>query len=163
MAWWKKLFGGGDDQERPDYYEEGLDLLAEGKYHEALTSFRLALKEAPGDPVVLQQIAISYTRIGMTDEAAKTYRHVLQKDPSASGAHYGLAFLLLRSGKPREAIPHLEAFLADAPSGPEADEHISHARSTLDRLTGNAPESRQGREPETSPEPSESGSPNELF
>src|SRR5690606_39592491 len=98
MTWWNRIFGGQDDAERVDYYEEGYALLSEGKFHEALTSFRLALKESPGDPVVLQQIAIAYTRIGMTEEAAKTYRHVLSKDPRASGAHYGLAFLLLRAG-----------------------------------------------------------------
>lgn len=139
MAWWKKLFGVDDRSERVDYYDEGLDLLGEGRYHEALTSFRLALKESPGDPLVLQQIAIAYTRIGMTDEAAKTYRHVLQKDPSAAGAHYGLAFLLLRAGRPREAVPHLRDFLDDPPEGPEAGEHVEHARSTLEELTGEAP------------------------
>ena len=79
MSVWKKLFGGDDEGGRVDYYDEGMELLVEGKFHEALTSLRLALKEQPGDPVVLQQIAIAYTRIGMTDEAAKTYRHVLQK------------------------------------------------------------------------------------
>ncbi len=136
MSVLKKLFGGGDDNEAVDYYEEGMELLADGKFHEALTSLRLALKENPGDPVVLQQIAISYTRIGMTDEAAKTYRHVLQKDPNASGAHYGLAFLLIRSGQTKEAIPHLEAFLSNPPDGPSAAEHVSHAHSTLNQLTG---------------------------
>ncbi|HEX9887360.1 MAG TPA: tetratricopeptide repeat protein [Longimicrobiales bacterium] len=135
MTWWNKLFG-GDDRDRPDYYDEGLDLLAEGKYHEALTSFRLALKEAPGDPVILQQIAIAYTRIGMTDEAVKTYRHVLQKYPEAPGAHYGLAFLFLRSGQESGAEEHLRAFLAHAPPDPEAGEHIAHARSALAELTG---------------------------
>jgi Flp pilus assembly protein TadD len=73
MAWWQKLFG-SEEASRVDYYDEGLALLSEGKFHEALTSLRLALKEHPGDPVILQQIAIAYTRIGMTDEAAKTYR-----------------------------------------------------------------------------------------
>jgi len=119
-----------------DYYEEGLALMSEGKFHEALVSFRLALKDAPGDPVVLQQIAIAYTRIGMTDEAAKTYRHVLQRDPSAAGAHYGLAFLLLRSGHEVEAVQHLRAFLDNAPETLEAQQHISHARSTLAQLSG---------------------------
>ncbi len=114
-----------------DYYREGLDLLSEGKYHEALTSFRLALKEAPGDTVVLQQIAIAYTRIGMTEEASKTYRHVLQKDPTAAGAHYGLAYVLLRAGQEEDAVEHLRAFLSHAPDGPEAVEHIAHARATL--------------------------------
>lgn len=133
MAWWKKLFG-DDGAGGVDYYEEGMDLLHDGKFHEALTSFRLALKESPGDPVVLQQIAIAYTRIGMADEAAKTYRHVLQKEPESPGAHYGLAFLLLRSGHEEEAVRHLEAFLQNAPTSPDASEHVAHARSTLAEL-----------------------------
>lgn len=137
MAFWKKLFG-EDDPRRVDYYREGVDLLREGKFHEALTSFRLALKEAPGDTLILQQIAICYTRIGMTEEAAKTYRHVLQKEPGASGAHYGLAFILVRSGRPGEAIPHLEAFLAHAPGGTEVSDHVAHARTTLAQLRGEA-------------------------
>lgn len=137
MTIWKKLFGGGDTG-RVDYYREGVDLLTDGKFHEALTSFRLALKESPGDAVVLQQIAICYTRIGMTEEAAKTYRHVLQKDPSASGAHYGLAFLMLRSGQTEEAAGHLEAFLAAPPNGPDAADHIDHARATLAQIRGDA-------------------------
>jgi len=136
MSVFKKIFGSGQGKQDVDYYEEGMDLLADGKFHEALTSFRLALKDNPGDPVILQQIAIAYTRIGMTDEAAKTYRHVLQKDPKASGAHYGLAFLLIRAGKAREAVPHLKSFLAHPPSGPEAAQHVDHAKSTLAQITG---------------------------
>lgn len=146
MAFWKKLFG-DDDPRRVDYYREGEELLRDGKFHEALTSFRLALKESPGDTVVLQQIAICYTRIGMTDEAAKTYKHVLQKDPGASGAHYGLAFILLRAGQRDEAIRHLEAFLAHEPGDAEAGAFVGHARETLAQLRGEAHDA----EPESSP------------
>jgi len=136
MSVWKKFFGGDNEEGRVDYYDEGMELLTDGKFHEALTSLRLALKEQPGDPVVLQQIAIAYTRIGMTDEAAKTYRHVLQKDPIASGAHYGLAFLMIRSGQMQDAVPHLKAFLATPPTGTGANQHIAHAEATLAQLTG---------------------------
>jgi len=135
MAFWKKLLG-SEPSRQVDYYHEGTELLADGKVHEALTSFRLALKESPGDVVVLQQIAICYTRIGMVDEAAKTYRHVLQKDANAAGAHYGLAFILLRSERPQDSIPHLEAFLANSPKGPESGAHVEHARLTLAQLRG---------------------------
>jgi Flp pilus assembly protein TadD len=145
MAWWNKIFGSSGGSGRVDYYEEGLDLLSEGKYHEALTSFRLALKESPGDTVVLQQIAIAYTRIGMSEEAIKTYRHVLQKEPGAAGAHYGLAYLLLRSGNDDEACTHLRAFLDHAPNGADAGEHIAHARATLVSLEGGGdPEGGEG-------------------
>jgi len=133
MAFWKKILG-TDEGRAVDYYDEGIALLGVDKFHEALTSFRLALKESPGDATVLQQIAICYTRIGMIDEAAKTYRHVLQKNPGAAGAHYGLAFILLRGDHPEHAIPHLEAFLADPPTGGDAGEHVEHARSTLAEL-----------------------------
>lgn len=136
MTFWNRVFGGEGDPNRVDYYAEGHALLSDGKFHEALTSFRLALKESPGDPVVLQQIAIAYTRIGMTEEAAKTYRHVLQKDPTAAGAHYGLAFIHVRAGNDPDAIRHLEAFLASPPSGPDAHQHVRHARATLARLRG---------------------------
>lgn len=147
MAFWNKILG-NDDVQRIDYYKEGLELLEAGKFHEALTSFRLALKESPGDAVVLQQIAICYTRIGMVDEAAKTYRHVLQKDPSSPGAHYGLAFILLRGDDPGESIPHLEAFLANAPDEEEAGAHVEHARWTLSQLRERGHQGHDGPAPD---------------
>ncbi|HSJ14214.1 MAG TPA: tetratricopeptide repeat protein [Longimicrobiales bacterium] len=142
MAFWKKLFG--DENDTVDYYREGLELLKAGKYHEALTSLRLALRDAPGDVAVLQQIAIAYTRIGMTDEAIKTYRLVLEHDPAASGAHYGLAFLLLRAGQREPAEQHLRAFLASPPDDVEAVRHITHAKQTLKDLQPGAPVEGEG-------------------
>jgi tetratricopeptide (TPR) repeat protein len=131
MAFWNKLFG-DDALQRVDYYKEGVELLRDGKFHEALTSFRLALKEAPGDAIVLQQIAICYTRIGMVE--------VLQKDPGAAGAHYGLAFILLRGETPQAAIEHLEGFLAHAPEASDAGQYVDHARTTLAQLRGESHE-----------------------
>jgi tetratricopeptide (TPR) repeat protein len=140
MGIWKKLFG-ADDGDAVDYYREGIDLLNAGKYHEALTSFRLAQRETPRDIAVLQQIAITYTKIGMTDEAIKTYRSVLAQQPRTASAHYGLAFLLLRQGRPDEAERHLDTFLLDPPDTAEAQRHIEHARGTLDELRrGNVPD-----------------------
>ena len=132
MGFWKKLFR--QDTEAVDYYDEGVDLLNAGKYHEALTSLRLALRDTPADAAVLQQIAIVHTRIGMTDEAVRTYRKALAADARASGAHYGLAFLFLHDGRLEEAMLHLRAFLSDPPQGPEAQRHIEHARETLAEL-----------------------------
>src|SRR5690606_1254257 len=106
-------------------------LLREEKYHEALTSFRLALRDKPNDTDVLQQIAVTYTHVGMTDEAVRTYRRVLELRPTASGAHYGLAFLLLQRGSREDGVAHLKAFLEQPPSIPEAQRHVEHARQTL--------------------------------
>ena len=143
MGLWKRIFkGAGPD--RVDYYREGLELLNVGKYHEALTSFRLALRETPGDTAVLQQMAIAYTRIGMTDEAAKTYRNVLDTDPKIVSAHYGLAFLLLNEGQKEGAAAHLRAFLSSPPPGLEAKRHVEHARKTLAELEDDGGSPTQG-------------------
>lgn len=142
MSWWRKLIPGNSDYDsrETDYYGEGTDLLRQEKYHEALTSFRLALREDPSDTDVLQQIAVTYTHIGMTDEAVRTYRRVLDMKPHASGAHYGLAFLLLQRGSVDDGIAHLRAFLAHPPHIAEATRHIEHARAKLAELTGEVDE-----------------------
>jgi Flp pilus assembly protein TadD len=131
MGFWNKLFKQDD---KVDYYREGVDLLQASKYHEAVTSFRLALRDTPNDPAALQQIAIAYTKMGVTDEAVRTYRLVLARDPHSPGAHYGLAFLLLREGRPEDAAKHLRAFLDSPPEGEEAHAHIGHARQALSEL-----------------------------
>jgi Flp pilus assembly protein TadD len=138
MSWWRNLISGrsDDDVQTTDYYQEGTGLLRQEKYHEALTSFRLALRESPNDTDVLQQIAVTYTHIGMTDEAARTYRRVLELKPHTPGAHYGLAFLLLQAGQKDDGVAHLRAFLAHPPRMEDAHRHIAHARATLAELTG---------------------------
>jgi hypothetical protein len=43
---------------------------------------------------------------------------------------------MIREDRDAEAAGHLEAFLASPPHGPEAEQHISHARTTLAELRG---------------------------
>lgn len=146
MSIWDILTGrqGGSD-ENPDYYSEGLELASQERFHEALTSFRLALRESPSDIATLEQMAIVYTRMGVTDEAVKMYQRALEKDPSSAGAHYGIAFLLLNKGCGDEAVAHLESFLETGGHLPGTGRHVEHARQTLDEL-------RSGDEPAESPE-----------
>lgn len=139
MSWWSRLTGGKSSgptrPQRVDYLNEALALERQGDYAAALTSYRLALRDKPDDQKVLQNMAIAYTRTGQLDEAVRCYGRALQLDPSLSGAHYGLAFLLLKKGEPTEARQHLKAFLDKPPGGPEAARWIKHATDTLEELT----------------------------
>ncbi len=137
MSWWSKVLSGRSDIEpaTPNYFREGTELLAQGHFTDALTSFRLALREEPDNVDALQQIAITYTRVGMLEEAVRNYRRAIELDPAACGAHYGLAFLLLQRGEIDEAAAHLRAFLAQPPGGSDAAEHVAHAREVLAELT----------------------------
>lgn len=118
----------------PDYYTEGLQLAQQERFHEALTSFRLALRERPADVATLEQMAVVYTRMGVGDEAIKLYQRALEKDPASAGAHYGIAFLLINKGRGDEAVEHLERFLESGTSLPGTGRHVKHARETLDDL-----------------------------
>ena len=151
MPWWSFLTGASDKEEgRPDYYREGLELAQEERFHEALTSLRLALREHPGDVATLEQMAIVYTRMGMTDEAIKMYQRALEKDPDSAGAHYGIAFLYLNRGRDTEAAVHLDAFLRSGAELPGSEKHASHARETLERLRS---KDTQEAPPEQTPSP----------
>ena len=105
MPWWSFLTASrARDPGKPDYYQEGLDLAGQERFHEALTSLRLALRERPGDVATLEQMAVVYTRMGMTDEAIKMYQRALEKKPRSAGAHYGIAFLYLNRGRVTETM-----------------------------------------------------------
>ena len=141
MSWWSRLTGGKSESDartsrsgRVDYLNEALSLERQGDYDAALTSYRLALRDRPNDQRVLQNMAIAYSKLGQQDEAIRCYRRALELDPSLSGAHYGLAFLLLKRGDSTGAEEHLSAFLAHAPRSAEAERWVTHARVALEQL-----------------------------
>jgi tetratricopeptide (TPR) repeat protein len=149
MSWWSRLLGGSSETaskpKRLDYLGEAMALERTGDYDAALTSYRLALREHPTDTKILQNMAIAFTRTNQPEEAIRSYKRALDADPELSGAHYGLAFLLLKRGDRAGAEKHLDAFLSKPPSGAESQRWIRHAEETLDQLRGEAP--ADGSEP----------------
>lgn len=146
MSFWKRLFGRPREELKPqrlDYLNEALALERQGDYEAALTSYRLALRDHPTDLRALQNMAIAYTKTQRIDEAIRTYRRALEIDQSLAGAHYGIAFLLLKRGERDAAIRHLRAFLGQPPRGPDAERWIQHAERTLRELEGAEPESAE--------------------
>lgn len=141
MSFWDRLFGGRSEsaqhQQRLDYMNEALVLERQGDFDAAVTSYRLALRERPEDLKVLLNLAIALSRIGRIEEAVRAYRKALEIDPVLAGAHYGIAFLLIKRGDPAFAIKHLKAFLAHPPDGPDAARWVAHAQVTLDQLRAN--------------------------
>ena len=138
MSWWSRLLGGNSESDlkpqRLDYLNEALALERQGDYDAALTSYRLALRDQPNDHRVLQNMAIAFTKTGQVEDAVRAYRRALEIKPGLSGAHYGLAFLLIKRGDYAQAAGHLEAFLEQPPTSAEAERWVRHARETLDAI-----------------------------
>jgi tetratricopeptide (TPR) repeat protein len=139
MSWWSRLIGGKTESElrpqRLDYLAEALALERQGDIDAALTSYKLALRDKPDDPKVLQNMAIAFSRLGRLEEAIRCYRQALEFDADLAGAHYGLAFLLIKRGETESAAEHLQRFLARPPRGGEAERWIGHASDTLAALS----------------------------
>jgi tetratricopeptide (TPR) repeat protein len=138
MGFWNRLFGRRPNAavrpQRLDYLNEALALERQGDFDAALTSYRLALRDHPADPRVLQNIAIAFTKTNRYEDAIRHYRRALEIDPDLAGAHYGLAFLLIRRGEIDAATNHLHTFLRRPPRGPEAEKWIEHAQRALSEL-----------------------------
>jgi tetratricopeptide (TPR) repeat protein len=134
------MLGGRSEPEvrpqRLDYLSEAMALERQGDFDAALTSYRLALRDRPNDTKILQNMAIAFTKTNRPEEAIRCYRSALEVAPQLSGAHYGLAFLLLKRGDQTGAEEHLDAFLAAPPGEAEAERWIHHARETLETLRG---------------------------
>ena len=78
-------------------------------------------------------MAIAFTKTGQPDEAIRHYKRALELDDSLGGAHYGVAFLLLKRGDVQQATEHLRAFLARPPKGPDAERWVRHAETRAAR------------------------------
>jgi tetratricopeptide (TPR) repeat protein len=135
MSIWQRMFGKDKSEtvrpQRLDYLNVGLALERQGDYEAALTSYRLALRDNPNDSRILLNMAIAFTKTGQPDEAIRHYKRALELDDTLGGAHYGVAFLLLKRGDTQQAAEHLRAFLARPPKGPDADRWIRHAETAL--------------------------------
>jgi tetratricopeptide (TPR) repeat protein len=135
MSIWRRLTGKTPAEnlrpQRLDYLNEGLALERQGDYEAALTSYRLAFRDNPTDSRILLNMAIAFTKTGQTDEAIRHYKRALELDNSLGGAHYGVAFLLLKRGDTAQAADHLRAFLSRPPKGADADRWVRHAETAL--------------------------------
>jgi Flp pilus assembly protein TadD len=142
VSWWKRILTGDEAAVKPqrlDYLNEGLALERQGDYEGAITSYQLALRDHPTNVKTLQYIAIALSRTGRREEAIRHYRRAIELAPDLAGAHYGLAFLLIKRGDTARAAEHLRTFLAKPPRDPEMARWVDFARETLTQLESDSP------------------------
>ncbi len=60
----------------------GVQMAKRGLWSEALFRFRQAERTQPGNPRVLNNLAVAYEAVGLFDEALETYKAALKADPA---------------------------------------------------------------------------------
>jgi len=90
----------------------------------AISEFELAVKMAPRQPGLHEELADQYWIVGDVDKASAAYREELAIDPDAVSSMYKLGSLLAKSPTPAEGIPLLRSALRLDPSLSDAHYYL---------------------------------------
>jgi tetratricopeptide (TPR) repeat protein len=82
-----------------------------GKYRRAVELYRKGLKFSPKDEMTHQQLALSLMRLGRWDEALKNIDFILSRLPDNVICLNLKGFILLKQGKPRDALIYFKKCL----------------------------------------------------
>jgi Flp pilus assembly protein TadD len=118
-----------DTESAYDLLQRGHALL-EGRHHaQAAIVLERADRLEPRKGSILEALGRAYFNSGQAERARETFTALLDVDPSAHYAHYGLAMSLKRLGRRSEARTHLRLAVALSP-------RTQLYRDALDRLGG---------------------------
>ena len=116
-----------DGESAYDLFRRGEALLAARHHAQAVIVLERASRIEPGRGSIIEALGRACFNSGQFERAAIVFAELLDLDPSAHYAHYGLGQSLKRTGRRREARVHLRVAVALSPS-------TALYRAALDRL-----------------------------
>ena len=122
------LFGAAPLEAAGEQLKFGVDMAKRGLWSEALFRFRQAEQAEPGNPRVLNNLAVAYEAVGLFEEALETYQTALKADPANRELRRNYA----------RFIEFYQAFKPDEEPEEEAQSEVPEA---LERPDGGAGES----------------------
>ena len=87
--------------------DEGVSLLRQGYFDQALVKLEEAHRIAPRNPTIENLLGLTETQLGQLDEADNHYRNSIRLDPSQAAPHRNLGFNLLTQKDYAHADPEL--------------------------------------------------------
>ncbi|MDF0552045.1 tetratricopeptide repeat protein [Kamptonema sp. UHCC 0994] len=85
------------------YFNEGKELLAEGKLEEAIAAFRQSIELNPGISWYHHHLGEALAKMGQLDDAIAAYRRAIELNPDFSWSYHHLADALAQQLQPEEA------------------------------------------------------------
>jgi predicted Zn-dependent protease len=113
------------------WYQRGLELLGRGSPAAAAQLLERAAEAEPGSRSVLEALGRAQFDTRRYDEAAATFRRIVEASPSDDYAQFGLGLALARGGNPRAAAEHLALAAAMRPELRHYTEALQGVRATL--------------------------------
>jgi tetratricopeptide (TPR) repeat protein len=98
---------------------------------DAIAQFELAVKMAPRQPGLHEELADQFWIVGQLDKAAEAYREELLIDPHAESSKYKLGSLLVLNQDPAEGVKLLRVVLQDDPTLSDAHYYLGRGLMSL--------------------------------
>ncbi len=133
-------------QPLPRQVQQGLTLVQQGRYTQAIPILERALQSNPTQLETLIGLATSYRRLGRNREATDMYERILQQDPNNLIGLQGMALVggFVPERRP-QALAALNTLLARDPDGPDSLE-LRYQRALVLTYSGRHQESLQDLE-----------------
>ena len=104
--------------------DEGVRLIREGHFDQALPRLEEAHRLAPRDATIENLLGITETQLNHPDKAASHYRNAIRLDPSQAAPHRNLGFNLLTAKQYGAAEPELREASRLNPNDPFAHYYL---------------------------------------
>jgi tetratricopeptide (TPR) repeat protein len=101
---------------QPAPLDEGVRLIREGRFAEALVKLEQAHRSAPRNAIIENLMGITETQLGHIGEADNHYRNAIRLDPAQAAPHRNLGFNLLNQKNYAGAEPELREASRLAPN-----------------------------------------------
>jgi len=127
-------------------YQRGLDLLGRGSAAAAAQLLERAAAAEPESRSILEALARAQFDARRYDDAASSFRRIVDAIPSDDYAQFGLGLALARTGDPGAAAEHLALAAAMRPDLRHYTDALRGVRATLrarGQLRNEEPEGRQ--------------------
>ena len=113
------------------WYQRGLELLGRGSAAAAVQLLERAAEAEPGSRSVLEALGRAQFDTGRFEEAAASFRQIVEASPSDDYARFGLGLALARGGDPAAAAEHLALAAAMRPELRHYTDALQGVRATL--------------------------------
>ena len=130
---WRKVA-----QQRPQNprapYIAAHHLYKEGKYQEAMNSYKQALRIKPDWAEAHNNLGLTLNKLGQQAEALSHFREALRLNPSLAEAHNGLGETFFQQGKFDLAVEQYRQALEANPEYAEAHNNLGYVYSQQDKV-----------------------------
>ena len=101
-------------------FREGNDYFQQGNFEAASAAYREAIAKEPGEPIYYNNLGISLTKIGKTEEAVAAFEKMLELQPESYSANRSLGDIYANQKMYLEALPYFKKAAELAPQDANA-------------------------------------------